>query len=470
MLRSSLILLILIVVSCSCERMPNTFIASLRFSEDTIQFDTVFTTIGSATRELRIKNGENTKIKIDHIYLSGGQESQFRLNIDGEPTFEKSNIELDPEDSLFIFIDVLIDPTTMDAPIAVMDSIMFVIGDKIQKVQLLAWGQDIILLNKKLILSETWNNSKPYVIYSNIMLDTLQTLIVEEGTRIYFHRNSSLTIAGNLLVNGSVGSPVLFAGDRLEKMYEDIPGQWGGIFFLNTSKGNNLNHAVIRNTIYGIQLGETGPGTDVPDIKIYSSSISHSTISGFSAYNGSLEAANCIFSHCGSYCIYLAAGGNYSFTQCTVFNQWEYGFRMSASLYVTEKPVTPGGRTSQLDLNFNNGVVYGNIVSEVDIIPLVNSLTGNYYFDHCLLKLDTIHASFWERDEFPGTLINENPLFIDESVWDLRPDTLSPLLNNGNPAYITDYPSDFRGVLRSGDGKPDIGAYERIPGEHKIEK
>ena len=468
--RSSLILLFLIVVYWSCERQPFSDNLNLLFSEDTIHFDTVFTTIGSATRELRVKNSENTKINIDRIYLSGGQGSQFRLNIDGEPVFEKRDVEVDAGDSLFIFVNVLVDPTNRDAPLAVTDSIIFVEGDKIQKVQLLAWGQDIFLINKKLILTETWNKSKPYVIYDNTTVDTLETLFIDEGTRIFFHRNSSLTIAGNLVVNGSVTLPVLFAGDRLEKMYEDIPGQWTGLLFLNTSKGNSINHAIIRNAVYGIQLGESGPGTDTPDMKLLSSSISHSTVSGLSALNGNIEAANCIFSHCGSYCIYLAAGGNYTFTHCTVFNQWEYGFRSSASLYITEKPANPGGQTRQLDLNLNNSVVYGDINSELEIIPLTNSFSGNYFFDHCLLKLDTINAAFWDRDEFPGTLINENPRFIDESVWDLRPDTLSPLIDNGNPAYLTEYPVDYRGVLRSLDGKPDIGAFERIPGEHKKDK
>lgn len=470
MSRSTVILLLIIMGSISCERMNSSYNVKLLFSEDTIHFDTVFTTIGSTTRELRVKNRGKIRINIDHIYLSGGQESQFRLNIDGEPTFEKRNIELEAGDSTFIFVDVFVDPTRKDAPVAITDSIIFIVGDNIQKVQLIAWGQDIFLISKKLIHSETWHKSKPYVIYDNVTVDTLETLFIEEGTRIYFHRNSSLTIAGNLVVNGSVVSPVLFAGDRLEKMYEDIPGQWRGIFFLNTSKGNNINHAIIRNTIYGIQMGGTGTGADIPILKLFSSNISHSTISGLSALNSSIEAANCIFSHCGSYCIYLAAGGDYSFTHCTVFNRWDYGFRLSASLYVSEKPTVQGGRTSQLDLNVNNSVVYGDNVTELKIIPLATDFFGNYYFDHCLLKLDTINASFWDRDEFPETLINKNPLFIDMGTLDLRPDTLSPLIDNGNPLYLTEYPLDFRNVSRSGDGIPDIGAYERVPGEHKKDK
>lgn len=467
MYRSFVILLCIVMVVLSCERVPSSNNLKLIISEDTLQFDTVFTTIGSTTRELRVRNPENKRINIDRIYLSGGQESSFRLNIDGESAFEKNDIELGAGDSIFIFIDVFIDPTSANSPVAVTDSIVFVVGNNVQKVQLLAWGQDIFLINNKLIKSEIWTDSKPYVIYNNVTVDTSETLVLEEGTRVYFHRNGSLTVAGNLVVNGSAESPVLFAGDRTEKLYEDIPGQWKGILFLNVSQGNYLDHAIIRNTTYGIQLGEIMDGTGTPGLKIFSSNISHSTVSCISSINGFIEAANCIFSHCGNYCIYLTAGGEYTFTHCTIFNRWDYGFRLTASLYISEKPAFTGGRTSQLDLNFNNSIVYGDINSEIEIVPLVKSLSGNYYFDHCLLKLDTVNISFWDRDEFPESLINMNPVFINIGTWDLRPDTLSPLIDNGNPVYISTYPYDLRGVLRSGDGKPDIGAYERVPGEHK---
>ena len=150
-----------------------------------------------------------------------------------------------------------------------------------------------------------------------------------------------MVIAGSIMVKGSVESPVLFASDRLEKMYDDIPGQWKGILILNSGKANNISHTVIRNAIYGIQLGEEISSTDVPVLKLFSSVISHSSVSGLSAINGNVEAANCIFTHCGSYCIYLGAGGDYTFTNCTLFNRWDYGVRLSPALLVTEKPEKP---------------------------------------------------------------------------------------------------------------------------------
>lgn len=469
MFRHSAILAILCFYIISCERITSIKDSRLTFSVDTLRFDTVFSSVGSATRELRIKNRGKHSLIINHLYLAGGAASPFRLNIDGEPASEKYNIQVESGDSIFIFVDLFIDPANRNAPLEVNDSIMFTLNEKNQKVILSAWGQDINLIKNKTIGSATWTKGKPYVVYDNLRVDTLETLTIEAGTRVYFHRNASLIIAGSLTVKGSTELPVIFAGDRLEKMYTDVPGQWKGIQILNSGKGNNISNAIIRNTIFGIQLGEAISSTDIPVLKLFSTAILHSTVSGLSAINGNIEAANCVISHCGSYCIYLEAGGDYAFTNCTLYNSWDYGIRLSSAVTVSEKPEKTNVRVSQLDVNLNNSVIYGDNDSELNIIPLNKVKTGNYYFDHCLIKLDTIKSKFWDADLFPGTIINKNPLFIDAVNLDLRPDTLSPLINKGREIFLSMYPLDIRGISRLLYGKPDIGAYERIPGEHKKE-
>jgi hypothetical protein len=467
MIRNLIIIIFLVFVSFSCEKNNPGKGPKLIFSYDTIHFDTVFTTIGTTTKELIVRNNGNRKIDIDHIYLAGGSGSQFRINIDGEPAWEKKDIELEKGDSIFIFVDVLIDPTNIDAPVAVEDSLIFNVEGQNQQVQLLAWGQDINLMESMEIVTQTWHNWKPYVIYGKIIVDTLQTLFIEEGTKIYFHKNGSLTVAGNIVANGSPEKPVLFAGDRLEEMYEDIPGQWKGISILNPSRGNSFSNAIIRNSVYGIQLGETDGGTGFPDLKLFSSNISHSTVSGLSAVNGKIESVNTVLSHCGRYCIRVAAGGDYIFTHCTVYNLWDYGYRITPALYISEQAAIPGGRTAQLTLGLNNAVIYGNIISEIEIVSTGKGISGNYFFDHCLVKLDTLHSSFWSRDRFPGVIVNIDPRFIEQFRYDFRPDTLSPLINNGNTVFLAEYPLDIRGKSRNDDSKPDIGAFERIPGEVK---
>lgn len=465
MSRCLVITLFLVLLFSSCEKTKIYIEPPLWFSEDTIYFDTVFTTIGSTSRELRVKNREKNKLTIDEIFLSGGQDSPFRLNIDGEPAYRKDGITLNPGDSIFLFVDVNIDPTNISNPVAVMDSIIFRSSGLVMQVQLLAWGQDIYLLNNTVIGTEIWNGRKPYLIYGDVIVDTSETLTIRKGVKVYFHKDASLTVAGNLKVNGVFGTPVLFASDRLEEDYIDVPGLWRGIYFLRTSNNNEINFAVIRNSIFGITVGEPASGGTVAGLKLFNTDISHSAISGLSAVNSEIEAANCIFSHCGRHCVYLASGGHYSFTHCTLSNLWDYGFRLTSAVSVTERSITPGGSTGKLSFDLNNSVVYGDLRSEVDIIPLSNSIKGDYIFDHCLLKLDTVNSVFWSKQRFPGTLINKDPKFIDPLNYDFRPDTLSPLINGGSDVYKVIFPLDYRNVSRMSDSKADIGAYERVPGE-----
>jgi len=55
------------------------------FSSDTVMFDTIFTSIGSATRNFRVINPYDTDLTIDLIKLAGGEDSKFRININGIP-------------------------------------------------------------------------------------------------------------------------------------------------------------------------------------------------------------------------------------------------------------------------------------------------------------------------------------------------------------------------------------------------
>ncbi|MBE0679601.1 MAG: hypothetical protein IH592_12635, partial [Bacteroidales bacterium] len=53
---------------------------------------------------------------------------------------------------------------------------------------------------------------------------------------------------------------------------------------------------------------------------------------------------------------------------------------------------------------------------------------------------------------------------------DFRPDTLSPLLDRAGRTEAVTWPGDIRDKPRmTGDG-PDIGAYERQPGERRKEE
>ncbi|PLX09071.1 MAG: hypothetical protein C0596_04525 [Marinilabiliales bacterium] len=116
-----------LLVLSSCNK--NTFTTDpsdlLEFSTDTVQFDTIFTSIGSATNYFVVRNSNESKsIKIDRIFVAGESNTKYRLNIDGLSTNSIEDYELAPGDSLFIFVEVTIDPN-QDEMIE-EDSVIFV--------------------------------------------------------------------------------------------------------------------------------------------------------------------------------------------------------------------------------------------------------------------------------------------------------------------------------------------------------
>ena len=114
----------------------------LSFSTDTLLFDTIFTTVGSATRYLKIYNNHDQNVVINSIHLEKMHNSSFRINIDGEANHSVENILLRSNDSLYIFAEVTIDPNNLNIPIIETDAINLIYNEKIQKNDLVAWGRD----------------------------------------------------------------------------------------------------------------------------------------------------------------------------------------------------------------------------------------------------------------------------------------------------------------------------------------
>ena len=78
---------ILVIFGTSCKKDVLNTDGALTFSVDTVLFDTVFTTIGSATRQFKIYNPSNNEVNISSIMLAGGQQSKYRINVDGIPGY-----------------------------------------------------------------------------------------------------------------------------------------------------------------------------------------------------------------------------------------------------------------------------------------------------------------------------------------------------------------------------------------------
>ena len=123
-----LLFLILSILFASCEKEEDITAeigAKLSFSTDSILFDTVFTSIGSTSRRLKIYNPNEKAILISKIKLSGSNSSAFSLNINGQPASELNLLKLNGKDSMNVFIKVNINPSDQKLPFLVKDSIEF---------------------------------------------------------------------------------------------------------------------------------------------------------------------------------------------------------------------------------------------------------------------------------------------------------------------------------------------------------
>lgn len=212
----ALVLLGFAILSCERDDFSSSPSITLNFSADTVLFDTVFTAIGSSTHYLKVYNRSKSDVRISSIRLAGGESSYYRINVDGMSGYTFEDVPLRSKDSLFIFVEVTVDPTLQDAPLLIPDSIIFNTNGNVQDVKLVAWGQDVHLLNARVIENDTiFLPDKPYLIYDYLLVNPDVELRITQGVKLYFHNSAQLVVAGTLTVDGDAENPVTFEGDRL---------------------------------------------------------------------------------------------------------------------------------------------------------------------------------------------------------------------------------------------------------------
>lgn len=472
-------LFLLLSVGCRKDKFNTDPTVQLIFSDDTVTFDTVFTTIGTITKSLKVFNPTNEKILISEIRVGGGGGSNFTINIDGRPGNIRSDVELLPKDSLFIFIKATIDPNNKNTPLIVTDSILFTTNTSEQQVKLTAFGQDAhyIIANKyisglppfRIVAAEgekvTWSNDKPYVVYGYAVVDSMGSLTIGPGTKIHFHKNSGLWVykGGQIKVMGEKDSLVVFQGDRLDSWYKDKPGQWDRIWLNESSAKNEFNYAVIRNGFIGIQAQIINDIMDYNQVVLNNVIIENMSAWGIFARMYRINATNTLISNCGEVGLYLTQGGYYDFRHCTVANYWSQSVRQTPAVVVTnyyKDPYSGNIYASHLDkAYFGNCILYGNVESE---LLLDNQYGGdfNYKFDNCLIKVKEVPT---DLNNYTDCIFNQTPGFVSIEKNNYHIDTSSAAINKGKRQVALLIKKDLDQVNRMEDEAPDIGAYEYVP-------
>jgi hypothetical protein len=454
---------VLWLFSCKKEKFTTSHTALLRTDVDTVHFDTVFTTTGSVSQVFKIRNENAKGIRISNVQLAGGVQSPFRINVDGIQGPEIHDIDVAANDSAYVFITVRIDPTSGQLPFIIRDSIAIQYNDRTQWVQLAAYGQNAHFLKDKIVtVNEVWTNDLPYVILGKILVQPNATLTIREGCKIFMHADAPFIVAGTLKVNGDRfdSTRVTFSGDRLDAPYRDFPASFPGLIFTETSVGNVLNYAVIKNAYQGVVAIDPSPGTK---LTLNETIIDNAYDVGVLGVNTSISARNLLVSNCGKN-ILLVLGGDYDFVHCTSASYSNYFLQHKDPVFQISNFLKQNNTIMTADLNasFRNCIFWGEsggLVKNEVVIAREGNTLFNVHFDNVL----------WPVSDNPENVTSvtganirgEDPQFENitsgDGPYNFRLKESSPALNKGGMAGVS---SDLDGNPRPA-GLPDLGAYEK---------
>lgn len=476
----------------------------IRFSSDTVYLDTVFTSIGSSTYNLRIYNQANHNIKIGSIRLGQASDSQFRLNVDGMHGQDFNDVEILANDSIYVFIE-----TTVNIKDYAANAPEFLYNDQLlvdeQTVELITLVKDAIFLYPKredgfkemipLGTDEEGNafgiegfyledneliftNERPYVIYGYAGVPSEKTVRFEAGARIHFHDNSGLIAAESSSVHvlGEQSADaemqegeVIFEGDRLEPFFENIPGQWGTIWLTAGSTNHIFRHATIKNASVGI-LMDYNDKTENPTLVLEQTQIHNSSAVGLWAKTGHVRAVNSIFGNAGNASFFGNIGGSYEFTHCTFANYWNRSFRSTPAVILND--YVPISETEDFVMPLEKAVFANCIIDGNQTVEFGVEQKGDqelsFSLDHTALRFSPADETIYENPYYdfssstlyPKLILNKQTAFHQPSTNDFRISQESEVIGLGKSTHATSVPVDLNGVDRT--NLPDLGAFQHL--------
>lgn len=464
-----------LLTSCQKESIDTSTKFPLKFSTDTLTFDTVFQTLGSATRSFRIYNPSNSHLIISKAYLSNGSSSPFRFNIDGLSGTNAGNIRILPNDSLWIFAEVTVNPNPNN-PILVLDSIILETNGSKQAIVLRAIGQNAYFHYGEVIQNNTtFSSDKPHVVLDKrttagyvpgLLIAPGATLNIAAGSKLHFGNSAGIIIQGSLQCNGTKENPIKMRGLRLEQNYLKAAGQWLGLLFERNSKNNVIAYTTIDESAFGVWMGFQSQtnfsqmtNATRADIYLKNSTISNAFYWTLRSMNCKVQADNCQFFTSTEYLVQLLLGGDYRFRNCTLFNIQSKDRK--GNLLLTNKFYDEDGKQNYRNklentCLFENCIIHSNADESIllDIDETLNS-KSDFAFRNCNYNskenLNTV--------SFVQCQLNQNPQFTSTVIdkENLKPKPSSPCIDKG---ANNDLIEDLLGNPRPNGFGTDIGAFE----------
>lgn len=447
--------------SCISDAISTSPSDTLAFSRDTVNFDTVFTDLGTPTARLIVFNRAKKGINISSIRLRR-MDSNFQINVDGQSAREFNDIEIRGRDSIYVFIECFIPETPGNAPHLVEDELEFVTNGVTQTVRLEAYGRNVTRLRGLTVDTDmTLTAERPYVVFDSLVVGAGATLRIEPEAQVLFHDGAELRVHGRLEAVGEAGRLIQLRGDRLDNVlpdvgYDILAGQWRGIRIAPESFGNRLEFVDMRSTEEGVVVDSCG-NLSRSKLLLRNSWLHNSQGNVLQSRYAKVDAYGVCFSEAADAVVALE-GGDHTMVQCTFANNYLFSAITNPilSLYhVLPKHLDDNG-SPLMKASFENSIIYG-IPADIN----EGDLTGSDVY----LRNVSMKADGSDDDNFINCLWGCDPLFLTDRPryyfnYHVKPD--SPVIGKGDPSFVnSESLYDIDGADRLASGAPTLGAYAR---------
>ena len=486
--------LLLECFAVSCRKEPTDFETGrnpLRFSADTVCFDTVLSTLNVPVKRFMIYNPGKKPVKIERIYIRPGESGygaeSFRFTVNGDTSMQIRDLVIGAHDSIFAFVRSGVRLSGQNQPFIVDAYFQCDIAESksSQSVYLCAYGQDAHYWHPDRVYARPYpsteqpggvdtqyipyfiwspdsniTDEKPYAIFGYLTVPEGVTLKIPAGARLHFGTNAGIWVqkGGRLLVEGTLDRPVRFSGLRLDTTYRNEPGQWGHIWLDAESGAHSIQYAVIQNGSNGIWLDSSTTSTVYNrGLVIENTVITNMTNYGLLAYRNAIEGTNLVIGHCDR-AVSLRRGGSHKFVHCTFHSSSYNGYSLEM---LDEKQ--NGATLDFSNCSFINDIFYGSSSDQL-YLDIQDEQNAPSIFDHCLIRQrNTLNIG--DLDKFSACALNLDPKFHDirYNRTDFRiADTTSGAYRKGLPAAVSGRAAnDITGFVRP--DIPTLGAYEYQP-------
>lgn len=432
------------------------------FSRDTVNLGDNFTLTPTTTARFLAYNRSDKVLSINSVSLRQDTPGTFRINVDGMAGETFRNVEIRPDDSIYIFVEATLPATGSGRLSEVKGYLDFLTNGVNSTVVLRAQGQDAERRKAYRVKGEgeCWDATLPYIIFDSLVVDPGATLTLRPGTQLYFHDKAYMKVYGTLLAEGTADEPVSLTGDRRGNVVGNIPfdlmaSQWEGLTFAADSRGSRLSHTTVCNTVSGI-MADRGS-----DVTFHNCRLRNSAGSVLTASHATVTLTGCEVAEAAEHALDVT-GGVTEATHCTFANYYLFVY---PSLPIVNFSHTGAGNDDNDDSGLpaarallSNCIIFG--LPSVDFAPGVLDGT-DITLRGCVLKNDGA-----DDDNFLACKWATTPEWgVDRPsyVFDYRLLPSSPLHGTADAAFIPagaedDAAVDMTGALRR--PSPTPGAYQ----------